>query len=372
MKKSNLLLLFVLSLLACEQDPLFTTPPACIYQSEILAPEGYQIETIGTIAPPDLDVSISKFKFLNEQLGFALGSNNSSGSSLKVFKTEDGGKSWKTLEVSPDLAAHEMLFIDEQLGFLLANKVSDCSIQPGCKNSGFLIKTEDGGDSWEEIEFPGPNSILGMMEMDDNGTLFASMRVRDSALNQFQFYLLKSLDRALTWDTVSIPTGLPQLSRGLSFELYGNHVYLYGREGEIVMIDKTGNLIKTLDLNEVGQTNFSVIDDKLMIAENTISGIAGKSTDGGETWELLYRNRSRLIDVNSEDEMIAILNKSVCVTDYYQGNDVLAFSKDGGASWVEADDYATFFASNFIGSQKMGEGRYLILIKDKLMELREN
>jgi photosystem II stability/assembly factor-like uncharacterized protein len=60
---------------------------------------------------------ILDIKFVNDQLGYACGGSGS------LFKTEDGGQSWKREKAADELAAnlYELVFTPAGLGFVLGN-----------------------------------------------------------------------------------------------------------------------------------------------------------------------------------------------------------------------------------------------------------
>ncbi|MBV7439822.1 fibronectin type III domain-containing protein [Weeksellaceae bacterium TAE3-ERU29] len=77
--------------------------------------------------------------FVNEKIGYSIGGGPNSNSG-DIFKTTDGGKSWKRLSVFIDEGISSVFFIDENTGFI-----------SGGFNQNKLIKTTDGGNTWKQI-----------------------------------------------------------------------------------------------------------------------------------------------------------------------------------------------------------------------------
>ncbi len=142
-----------------------------------------------------------------------------------------------------------------------------------------------------------------------------------------------------------------------------------GIGGRILVIDKNGQFIKTIETN-----NYTIWDLKIIDEDNIIvvSDKVIKSTNGGETWETIYGNSARLIDFDSDGKGLMILEKSFCPNDVYQVNDLIASTKNNGLNWLEAEKTTTNLRINFSNSQKMGEGIWFLMIENKLLELKEN
>lgn len=82
--------------------------------------------------------------FLNEKTGWISGSNGT------FLKTEDGGKSWTQDVKFTDDNILQIFFADSMNGWLLCER-NIYSL--GAKTPSYLLKTSDGGQNWEKIEF---------------------------------------------------------------------------------------------------------------------------------------------------------------------------------------------------------------------------
>lgn len=118
--------------------------------------------------------------FLDENNGFMFGSYNA------ILKTDDGGYSWnKVFSDNYNNKIVDMEFADSQHGFALV---------PVSFNQGYLLETSDGGVSWDSVQ-----SI--------SGTVFHDIEFADS---QFGLVLgesntiFKTVDGGNSWDIITL------------------------------------------------------------------------------------------------------------------------------------------------------------------------
>lgn len=84
--------------------------------------------------------------FLNEQKGWIVGGNGT------FITTKDGGKTWNIKKIVNNETFHDVYFSDEKNGWLLCERNR---YTLGDKQPSYLLKTSDGGETWEKIEFNG-------------------------------------------------------------------------------------------------------------------------------------------------------------------------------------------------------------------------
>lgn len=84
--------------------------------------------------------------FINEQTGWIVGSGGT------FLSTTDGGKSWTKRKNFIEDNIRQVYFADEQSGWLLCERDL---FSLGANSPSYLLKTSDGGASWERIEFTG-------------------------------------------------------------------------------------------------------------------------------------------------------------------------------------------------------------------------
>ena len=82
--------------------------------------------------------------FLNEKTGWIAGSSG------VFFKTVDGGETWTKEKNFTDDAIRQVYFTNEQNGWLLCERDV---FSLGANSPSYLLKTVDGGQNWERVEF---------------------------------------------------------------------------------------------------------------------------------------------------------------------------------------------------------------------------
>jgi photosystem II stability/assembly factor-like uncharacterized protein len=347
MKYSIILLLSIMVFFSCKKED-DATNDVCQYKTELNSPPGHGIKEIGKI---DFNGSVKSFQFLDPLVGYALMTKNVGGY-LEVFKTIDGGKSWKNLELGMSRYPGNMIFKDKNLGIVTLNNG--------------VLRTQDGGSSWEEI-----NTLKGTLyhpTFDKKGNLYGNLYEYNSINSRIT--LMKSVDNGKSWETFFNSPELGITLVTFSYKLYEDKLFVSGREGKILKIDTEGRLLKIIDLKNPNIWDFEVIDENNLIA--VVSGIVIKSRNGGDTWETIHEGGGRILGFDSIDKGLMFLIKSVCETDVYQVNETIASTKDGGKNWQESKETTTNLSLGFSNSQKMGAGVWYFMLGNKLYEIKEN
>lgn len=362
MKPSILLILGLIIIISCnknDDDNSLTDQfgEVCEYKTDITSPEGFEISTIGEI---DFNGGVETFQFIDEQIGFAMLGNNVGGY-VEMFKTTDGGQTWENLNIGINQYPRSMLFKDKNLGIITVHDVTGCP-PPNCQHKCVILKTENGGLDWEEIEFEELKGILHHPQYDTEGNLYANLKYNG------QTTLLKSIDDGVHWDTLYSSPDLNFTLTTYSFKLFQDKIFVSAKDGKIVVVDTNGQFIKTMDVNNTSIWDVEIIDENNLVV--VISGKVIKSTDGGDTWETIHEESARMIGFDSIDQGLMLLNKSSCPSDVYQVNDLIAFTNNGGLNWIEAEETTTNLRINFKDSQKISEDVWRIMIRNQLMEIR--
>lgn len=367
MKKSILLILGIIAFISCnrndddvnnDNNSINQLGEACDVKTAIMPPNGFEVSSIGEI---DFNGSVQAFQFLDDETGFAMLSKHVGGY-VEVFKTTDGGQTWSNLEIGINQYPRNLLFKDENFGIITVQDVTGCP-PPNCQDKCVILKTENGGMDWEEVEFEGLKGILYHPKFDSNGNLYAILKLDD------QSTLMKSVDNGTSWDTLFSSEDLDFYLATYSFEISGNKIFISAKDGRILVVDTNGQLIKTIDVENSPIWDVEIIDENNLIV--VLSGKVIKSTNGGDTWETIYEESARMIGFDSVDKGLMLLEKSSCPTDVYQVNDLIASTNNGGFNWIEAEETATNLLSNFSNSQKMGDGIWHIMIGNELFKIKE-
>ena len=349
MKKAALWVLLC-SIAACQPDDeevMYPINRYCTFKTDISAPQGFVISRIDSI---DLDGALDELQMIDQQQGYLLGHSNFGGY-VRVFKTVNGGQTWNDLLVNEEVKPINLFFLNAEVG-----------IVSYYGNNGDILKTTDGGANWEPLSFPELNGNMYHIQQDSEGKLYAMLKGLDT-----KAVIIKSTDQGQSWQTL-YSEALDFRLVTFSFRIKGKRIFVSGEGGTLVTIDLNGNLIKTIATEQSYFWDVEVIDENniVVVADQTI-----KTTDGGESWRVIYDGSARMVDFTTSKTGIMLLNKSYCPSDVYQANDVVAVTRDGGVTWTESEESTNLMAS-MVGGQRMSDGRYLLAIGNEVLELHEN
>ena len=361
--KYSILLLIGIGFISCQkiEDDVSLVQQygeVCKFKTEILSPEGFEVNTLGSI---EFNGSIQAFQFVNAQTGYAMASSNSGGY-VEVFKTTDGGQTWTDLNVGINQSPRSMVFKDENFGIITVHDITGCP-PPNCQHKCVILKTENGGIDWEEVEIENLQGMLYHPKFDSQGNLYASLYL-DGHLT-----LVKSVDDGANWDTLFSSPDLDFSLVTFSFEMYQDKIFVSANDGRIIVVDTAGTYIKTMEIIGSWIWDLEIIDENNLVV--VVSGAVVKSINGGATWDTIYNQSARMIAFDSFDKGLMLLEKSSCPTDVYQVNDLIASTDNGGVSWNEAAETTTNMRISYTNSQRMGSGIWYMIIGNKLIEIKE-
>jgi len=238
-----------------------------------------------------------KMKKFSESKG--LFSTNSLEQKGGFYKSTDGGITWNRSGNIPDSITFiiEQKFIDEQTGYLCAKG----------KNWQFesVLKTTDGGNSWENIltikpETGDTNGIVDVTSFElvsDIEFIVAGNGIFNGSLKTF---IYRTTNGGNDWNEISIPSSLLGQINDIAFDGTSS-AYISGYEG-------VSGMVRTID---EGNNWFAIQPDTLnflytgidVLHENTDAVITcgylieqanpqfiATSYDGGSSWEKNYLN----------------------------------------------------------------------------------
>lgn len=367
MKKIMFLLAWIIIFAACKKNDDLSGNP-CETKTEILAPKGYEINTIGEI---DFNGSVKAFQFVNEQVGYVLAGNNRGGD-VDVLKTTDGGKNWVDLNITQTQYPRGMIFKNENLGVITVHDTEGCP-PPNCKDKCVILKTEDGGITWEEKEFEYLKGIFYHPKYDSKGNLYANLSYFNSNVSpsETKTTLMKSMDDGETWDAFFDSDELDISLITYSLEIFDDKIFVSAKDDRIMVINADGKLINTLEIENSRIYDLELINEDNLVVVTSTSVI--KSTNGGETWQTIHQGGARMVGFNSVNKGLMLLSKSICNDfDVFYPDDIIAATNNSGIEWSEPAEGATSLRSQFSNSQKMNDGSWYIMIGKKLLEIKEN
>ncbi len=213
--------------------------------------------------------------FAGQQIAWAIGSDHWTGDARwLIYYSADSGENWMPIEV--DLPVHEktdymqkVQFLDMQTGFIKTRK---------------LIKTEDSGATWTEIEISGEYSMSKFQSfqfIDENNGWLVGNDV-----------IAATTDGGENWTIQYEQTSTnPEI----------NELYFTDASTGYVVMDR-GNMMKTTDGGENWDdlprvVNFDLVDLDFVTADSGfVVGRGGTfltTTDGGENFKYDYFNITR-------------------------------------------------------------------------------
>lgn len=206
-----------------------------------------------------------------------------------LLASTDGGATWQTL-ISPQNDAsgtqgcykNALTFVSPQNGWMAV----DCH---GVVPVPYIFKSNDGGVSWQSIQFPAPASLPDIFDKGYCGPtnpIPFTATSGDLVLDCVQYtdnvstphpFLYETTDAGATWKTYPYPGGTLQFVGGsTAFALSRN----------ILRSDDAGHTWKLMgNVNWEGQFSFIDVNTVWAVATENDQVALVKSADGGATWQ---------------------------------------------------------------------------------------
>jgi photosystem II stability/assembly factor-like uncharacterized protein len=246
--------------------------------------------------------TLNKLKFLDAKTGFTAGSLYN-GSTENIHITHDGGKTWTNASSGYTAMRFMDIFIQDQSTIFMSG------------NDGIIIRSIDGGKSWQTMNSGTTQQLWGIHFLDkDLGFAVGSYGT-----------IIKTTNGGSDWEPVS--TGISNLfydvffnDKGIGFASGSNVLWKTDDYGEhwapvtYFPFEAPADWIRSIKM----------ISDLIGYACADIGRIY-KTTDGGDHWErLVSGTQEALFDVDFVDE----LNGMICGF-----NGTILKTNDGGQSW---------------------------------------
>jgi photosystem II stability/assembly factor-like uncharacterized protein len=289
-----------------------------------------------TVPPTDIRVNLFGACFANPNVGWVAGDLG------RVFRTDDGGKSWTRQEPSGRKPYFSITCVDESHAWVASTQ-------------GTIYGTTDGGTTWKEQKTPVDRNFLQVRFANQN---------RGTAVGDFG-QIVHTEDGGATWTQVHLPEDfkLPDsaLDMGIAPDdalLYGlnyldaDHAWVCGEFGTILATDDGGKTWRQQQ-SGVESTLFGIsfttpqhgvavgIDSTILMTE-----------DGGATWNPVRSPFQELsyYDVGFSDGIGWIVGS----------RGTLLSSKDGGKTWASFPTPIQFASEWFRGLSLSGTTGYIV------------
>ncbi len=214
---------------------------------------------------PPLFGDLTDVYFLNPDTGWIVGTYKT------ALKTVNGGATWTKLSnaLIGDYWYFSVNFADYLHGLAVGSKASD----DGYGNDGFIMITDDGGETWEEVSLESSNPFEAVLFTD---SLTAWVCGSGGELR-------KSTDRGQTWTAVD--AGYNSFN---DIHFFDNNRGLLLDGSSLHFTFDGGNTWDSTSLISYSYSlrRFSAADDTTLFAVGYAASTF-RSTDGGSTWEKL-------------------------------------------------------------------------------------
>ncbi len=225
-------------------------------------------------------VDLSDISFCSDSTGFIVGSFGS-----YILKTEDGGQTWNLVDFPLTLQysyTEDIEFVNDTTGFIVGFENS------GSNLDGKIFKTIDAGETWEEVYSDG-SMWSGKISFFDENHIIVAYDTWPYAVK-----VLVTENGGQNWQSVELPGN--SLYGGRSVKCYNqNQAMIAGLRGKIYHTSDYGLSWQTR-YSSLGVTNiydvqflsptkgFALVNDM----QATLQDFLFKTDDGGETWTKLF------------------------------------------------------------------------------------
>ena len=229
-----------------------------------------------------------------DKIGYVVGSSGA------IIKTNDGGTTWETLKSGTENNLNSVYFINKYIGYAVGDE-------------GTIIKTIDGGATWTPL-ISGTDDPLGFVQFTDENNGYAVTTYIDGGK------VLKTIDGGKTWNFILKDVFPSRFESGYFFD--NNNGFIVGRDG---IIKKTSNGGKTW----IDNKNISI--DKVVINFT--------SPHGEVQWKALKTNT----DIGFSSIYFLDTNLGFAVGGSIEGSAGVPVDSfctilktiDGGVTWIE-------------------------------------
>ncbi len=309
MKKIWFILFFAMGFISCEKS-IYNLPEVLVMDS---------LKTISSNIPAAV---YSDLTFISANTGFAITQG-------MVAKTTDGGMSWSRINMPVDYPLNKIQFTDNNHGYIIG----------GDNSSGFLLKTTDGGEHWNYVDLDAIEAPSGLWFIDNNTGFITGKNlfikstdggntwqsIKDDTFRMYQDVKFRNsgdgyatssggvyystTDGGTTWKRVEMP------SENYLYDIYfaGSSVCI---KTDSAILDITGGNVRTILPTEVNKLLFINSQECIGIGHHYIEGFYPYgdlfiTNDGWKNFDQKTFNTVDAINFNAiakmDDDRIMIL-----------------------------------------------------------------
>jgi photosystem II stability/assembly factor-like uncharacterized protein len=317
-----------LTLVSCLRDPYS--------DSEIMIPSISGWEVTSTVH--GLGADLRKLYFITPEEGYIIGYNG------YLMHTADSGKTWSAQDPGTDLHLGNIFFVDENVGFISGRGMDDC-LNEDCGKGSFLLRTVDGGNTWDKVLYDTLAYLESMAWTDASHGIGLMEYMLPSGSPDKK--LVRTTDSGNSWTIIdqAVPyTVSPSLI------CIGNTCYLAGADAVIKSSDfgDTWQVLPTPPHLTGGWYRIHFHNSNLgFIADNSA---VYRTANGGQTWQRTDSDMTYFDGMHFYNS-----SEGFCfsVVAQYQGGDwpviigsYVYNTSDGGVTWFKSELFRNFYAGS--------------------------
>jgi len=222
-------------------------------------------------------LDLESITWVNSTLGFAAGEN-------LLIRTTDGGLTWEELDIPELSQINDLGFWNENNGLAIGEE-------------GTVLKTENGGNLWSKISSPTISNLLSISIVDENNIII----IGESS------EIYQSLDQGASWTSITSPVNS---TLNDVFYLNENLGFIVGDGGTLLKTEDGGKNFSKQDLSISSNLNSVVFSSELIGYAVGESGVVIKTEDGGVNWNSLNSRVTidlKRIDISPIDPRIIVI-----------------------------------------------------------------
>lgn len=358
MQRLFTLLLLLSFAFSCKKDDIVPTgrteaeiAALCQTSSEFAAPLSLSVEFLTEVVFPGY---IREFDFVTDRIGFASGTL-SNGSFPAVLRTDDGGRTWEDTGLVGDATRTGFNFFDENFG-IVSTYSREQTVLRQRRLLPLIWVTRDGGTTWEKnyINDRALDGRAGSVVFDSEGAAYLAIYQEGGGV------IAKSEDKGRTWSHgFDLPNEAGQV------QLINDEFYFGPSDNRVVRTDLSGNILGEISLPASNHQRAATILD-----ENSLFVITDslyRTTDGGLTWKGGAGGRGRILSFNAQGRGLVVMNRDFCPTDIGPSIDVLLDIRGGDI--VDAGPQVANLENTISAAHVFSDGSALVGYRNKIFRL---